>query len=213
MATLNNRTACRKCGSSILLATAEHHKGKCALCAKKKWQLQLRELFRGLSLFAVWPFLALMGGSVMLWNLASAWVPGTRGYLTRRVANGWNPDWLLVTKIWGNAPCLYKGPIGPSAGLTLEYLLLQRLAHNLTIPSSVVVESLDARAPMRTAYCVELLSMRDDRAILDVLPAEIMKVSRSVQTQVGCFRWQGIDKQGAGGCLMNDCSIETTDHR
>lgn len=187
MSAISRSTQCRRCNRSILTRTAERHEGLCARCAGPN---PSSGIFSALE-FAGWltmlPFLFLLLLVRLAFNYTTQFIPGTRSNLLKKFQTGWQPNFDHACRIWSRANCCFEGPVGYSAIITPEYLLVQIITQDITIDSGKILRAIDWRLPMLAAYCITVLENRGEITLLNKLPDDIAKSRAPIQSQCGCI--------------------------
>lgn len=134
----------------------------------------------------LWPFLMLMYVPVMAWLKIAPSIPGTKANMVARLKGGWHPEWSKVCQIWSTSQSVCAGPIGPSAHLTPEYLLLNVIAGDSRISTEDIFNAISVSNATLSAYCIIALTYRDEYNLLNTLPIEILQSPETICVRLGC---------------------------
>lgn len=201
------KVACRRCGVLILPTTATRFSGKCAPCGQRAGRIwrEWTELTLTLPLLLViLPFAMLRRGLGWLYKEVSRFVPGSKENLKTRMLGGWTADWLTIKRVWSSAPAVFNGPVGGSAEITLEYLMLRQVSQDHTIASFEIAEAIDGSFPVLSAYCILALSERGEDEVLASLPPESLESDATFRLRAGCL--------GARQTLREFCKRRVPQH-
>lgn len=182
---------CTRCGTTILAKTAVRYGGRCAPCSNKRWYDGPREIAMFVWFFTwlliVGPFLFVFLACRLAGDYVAKYTPGTRANLLAKLQQGWQPDWQTAKRCWSRAKTCFQGPVGYSAMVTPEFLLIKDVASNPSISTEEIFSEISVKQPMVAAYCIVTLVYRQEAKLLRKVHREVFESKAPIRSQYSCI--------------------------